>query len=81
MIIYPNPRTSKHVLTENVFQATSENINTLGESYTADLLENCWYYAEINWTTFIGPFLTQEQTDKDFKAYVMKVRMCPSCEE
>lgn len=42
---------------------------------------NRWYYADITWQVYHGPFDSWEKANAEFQAYIANVRMCPGCEE
>ncbi len=40
-----------------------------------------WYYAQVSWDAFSGPFDSEAQANAEFQVYISQVRMCPGCEE
>jgi hypothetical protein len=69
-LFYAHPET-------NVFCASPEDCQFL----SSDLEVGHWYYADVTWTVFHGPYHSQQEADTNFQQYIRNVRMCPSCEE
>ena len=59
----------------NVFWANGLDVQQRG------LQIDKWYYADITWTVYNGPFDTYEEANANFQAYIANVRICPTCEE
>jgi hypothetical protein len=59
----------------NVFWSTGLDVLQRG------LQIDKWYYADITWTVYNGPYDTYEEANSNFQAYMANVRMCPGCEE
>ena len=65
-------------LEANVFQADGFVMANFPEH---GFLDGKWYWAEVTWTTFHGPYDSRLEADVPFQLYVREVKMCPGCED
>lgn len=59
----------------NVFLATQND----KEHLSPKLIPGLWYYAEVGWTKFIGPYSNYSEANTHFQVYVLGLRTCKSC--
>ena len=64
-------------LAENVFQA-----DALIQDWCVTPLElGLWYWADVTWKIFEGPFDTKAEANARFQGYLVALRICDSCED
>ena len=61
----------------NVFLATPNDRDNLWKEIKPGL----WYYSEMNWKAFHGPYSTFSEANTHFQVYLLGARSCQSCEE
>lgn len=63
-------------LTRNVFQATPMEC-----AWLVTLEVDKWYYANVHWDEYFGPYDSEAEANTHFQAHIAQVRTCPTCEE